>query len=142
MTFPDKKTTYNDARLRILFALGKYDEATVALLDAVEQERLPPEEIQGWYAKLGDILFKHDNLKQAAEAYQAGLDEKMPKDGEMAQSIHLRLGDLYTKMGDLDKSPPHFKKAKAGPDSMMRKIAEERLNQVYIDQSWSALNGI
>ncbi len=142
MTFPDKKTTYNDARLRILFAVEKYDEASMALLDAVKQERLTPEEIQGWYAKLGDILFKHDNLKQAAEAYLAGLDEKMPQDGEMAQSIHLRLGDVYIKMGDPDKSPPHFKKAKAGIDSIMSKIAEERLNQVYIDQSLSALNGI
>ncbi|MEA2084858.1 MAG: tetratricopeptide repeat protein [Thermodesulfobacteriota bacterium] len=140
LTFPDKKSTYNDARLRMLFNLEKYDEASAALIEAVKEERLTAEELQGWYAKLGDILFKHDNLKQAADAYLAGLDEKMPRDGEPAQRIHLHLGDVYIKMGDTDKSISYFEKAKEGADSMMRKIAEERLNQIYIDRSLSALN--
>ena len=140
LTFPDKKSTYNDARLRMLFNLEKYDEASAALTEAVKEKRMTPEELQRWYAKLGDIFFKHDNLKQAADAYLAGMDEKMPRDGEPAQRIHLHLGDVYLKMGDPDKSISHFEKAGEGADSMMRKMAEERLNQLDIDRSLSALN--
>ncbi|MEA1933971.1 MAG: tetratricopeptide repeat protein [Thermodesulfobacteriota bacterium] len=140
LTFPDKKSTYNDARLRMLFNLEKYDKASAALTEAVKEKRMTPEELQRWYAKLGDIFFKHDNLKQAADAYLAGMDEKMPGDGEPAQRIHLHLGDLYLKMGDPDKSISYFEKAREGADSMMRKMAEERLNQLDIDQSLSKLN--
>ena len=89
---------------------------------------------------MGDIYRQQGDNQAAIKMYQAALQEDMPQSGEIAQSAHLSLGDLYLEMRKWDKSREHFQKAKEGDDSLKSKLAEERLNQVAMKQQMSRMD--
>jgi hypothetical protein len=84
--------------------------------------------------RLGDWLRREDATKETTEAYLAAVSEKMPQEGEDAQHIHLQLGALFFKKGEIEKSRSHLWKAQQGPNELLKKRAKEQLNQVDIDE--------
>lgn len=123
---------YVEARLRMLAALGQYAEGVEALSSAGKKQWLEPEAMQDWYRQFGDGLAGQD-VKEAIEAYLAGVSGKMPKDSNAAQQIHVKLGDLFRKTGKIEKSREHLQMAQAGADLLLRKKAKSILSQIEID---------
>lgn len=132
-TFPEKKNLYAQGRLRQMFRLALYDEMLDALSSYRQEQLLEAAELQSWYRRLGDELRRIDEQKTFA-AYLAAVSEDMPREVEAAQHIHLNLGDMFYRLGEVDKGRDHLVKAQQGPDMLLKKRAQERLNQVEIDQ--------
>ena len=139
---PDKKHLYGKARLRTLFALEKYEEVLDGLDKYKKEGWLSGEDLQHWYVKMGDVLRRHDDKQAAVDVYLSAVDENMPQSGEVAQNIHLYLGDLFFNMGKMEKSRFYFLKAASGPDSLWQELARERLNQVDINQTVSDIGSL
>ncbi len=137
---PTKIKVYVEARLRMLAALGLYPEGIEVLSRSRQNKWLVPEALQGWYREFGDGL-AGQGARAAIDAYLAGVDGDMPKDSKAAQQIHLQLGDLYRKGGEMEKSRGHLQKAQAGPDELLKKKAKTTLNQIEIDQGRKSRKG-
>lgn len=129
---PPKIKVYVEARLRMLATLGLYPEGLEVLSRARQKQWLGPEALQGWYKDFGDGLAKQ-GAPSAVGAYLAGVDGDMPKESKAAQQIHLQLGDLFRKRGEMEKGRGHLQKAQAGPDELLKKKAKTILNQIEID---------
>ena len=129
---PAKIKVYVEARLRMLATLGLYPEGLEVLSRSRQKQWLGPEALQGWYREFGDGLVGQD-AKSAIDAYLAGVNGDMPKDSKAAQQIHLQLGDLFRKGGEMEKGRGHLQKAQAGPDELLKKKAKNILNQIEID---------
>jgi len=129
---PAKIKVYAEAHLRMLTVLGLYAEGVEVLSRFRQKQWLEPEAAQGWYRQFGDGLAGQGD-KSAIDAYLAGVDEEMPKDSKAAQQIHLQLGDLFRKAGEMEKVRGHLQKAQAGPDELLKKKAKSSLNQIEID---------
>jgi len=129
---PAKIKVYVEARLRMLATLGLYPEGIAVLSRSRQKQWLGPEALQGWYREFGDGLVGQD-AKSAIDAYLAGVNGDMPKDSKAAQQIHLQLGDLFRKGGEMEKGRGHLQKAQAGPDELLKKKAKNILNQIEID---------
>ncbi len=129
---PAKIKVYVEARLRMLATLGQYPEGLEVLSRSRQKQWLGPDALQGWYREFGDGLVGQD-AKSAIDAYLAGVNGDMPKDSKAAQQIHLQLGDLYRKAGEIEKGRGHLQKAQAGPDELLKKKAKTILNQIEID---------
>lgn len=129
---PEKIKVYVEARLRMLAILGLYPEGIEVLSRSRQKQWLGPEALQGWYREFGDGL-TGQGAKSAIDAYLAGVDGDMPKDSKAAQQIHLQLGDLFRKAGEMEKGRGHLQKAQAGPDELLKKKAKNILNQIEID---------
>lgn len=142
LTLPDKKHLYGKARLRTLFALEKYEEVLDGLDKYKKEGWLSGEDLQHWYVKMGDVLRRHDDKQAAVDVYLSAVDENMPQSGEVAQNIHLYLGDLFFNMGKMEKSRFYFLKAASGTDSLWQELARERLNQVDINQTVSDIGSL
>ncbi len=140
LTLPEKKPVYADAYLRMLVALGKNDMLQSALTSFHEKEWLTGEDLQRWYVKMGDICRQLGNKPGAIKMYQNALQENMPQSGEVVQSAHFSLGDLYLEMREWEKSREHFQKAKEGEDPLKGKLADERLNQVAMKQQMAGMD--
>ena len=136
---PEKKQLAGEGRLRALFALRRFSEMLVSLDSYRKEGWLSVTALQGWYRKVGDMLRREDKTEETVRAYLGAVGEKMPQDGAVAQGIHLHLGDLLVQLGELERGRDHFRKAQAGGDPVLKKLAEERLNQLEIDRSLSAL---
>ncbi|MCX5863579.1 MAG: tetratricopeptide repeat protein [Deltaproteobacteria bacterium] len=129
---PAKIKVYVEARLRMLVTLGLYPEGVEVLSRSRQNKWLGPEALQGWYREFGDGL-AGQGAQSAIDAYLAGVDGEMPKDSKAAQQIHLQLGDLFRKAGEMEKGRGHLQKAQAGPDELLKKKAKTILNQIEID---------
>lgn len=129
---PAKIKIYVEARLRMLATLGLYPEGIEVLSRSRKNQWLGPEALQGWYREFGDGLAGQD-AQAATDVYLAGVDGDMPKDSKAAQQIHLQLGELFRKAGEIEKGRGHLQKAQAGPDELLKKKAKTILNQIEID---------
>ena len=129
---PPKIKVYLEARLRMLATLGLYPEGLEVLFRSRQKQWLGPEALQGWYKEFGDGL-AGQGAPLAIDAYLSGVDGDMPKDSKTAQQIHLQLGDLFRKGGEMEKGRGHLQKAQAGPDELLKKKAKTILNQIEID---------
>jgi len=134
MTFPDKRSDYLDSRLRMLFALGSLDEALSSVKKYAKDQWLSQAAVQDWCKRLGDAAFRQKKDQQAMAAYLGGVAADMPQETQSAQQMHLRLGELFLKGQEVEKSRFHYEKAQAGPDSILGKKAKERLNQIDINK--------
>ena len=132
-TLPKKKSDYAQGRLRQMFKLALYDEMLDVLSRYREEQWLAVDELQSWYRRIGDELRRSDDNKTFA-AYLAAVGENMPQQGEAVQHIHLNLGDMFCRIGEVEKGRDHLFKAQQGPDVLLKKRARERLNQIDIDQ--------
>ena len=129
---PAKIKVYVEARLRMLATLGLYSEGIEVLSRSRQKQWLGSEALQGWYREFGDGL-AGQGAQSAIDVYLAGVDGDMPKDSKAAQQIHLQLGDLFRKGGEMEKGRGHLQKAQAGPDELLKKKAKTLLNQIEID---------
>lgn len=132
---PEQKPQYAAAALRMLLRRKRNAEAQSLLRRFGKEEWLAPEEMQEWFGRLGDNLLRAGDSAGAAKAYGDGLAEGMPLEGEMAQSLHLRLGGALVLLGRLDAARVSFETARGGSGELWRKVADERLNQMAIDSS-------
>jgi len=134
-TFAEKKNKYATDYLRILFELDEIlGKATI--LDTFRTENwLAPQELQYWYGKLAERYRKDNNLEKARDAYLAGVAENMPENNEAVQMLQLNLGDVLLLLGKRDEAMTHFRKALAGPNSLVKKLAEQRVNQEDINRA-------
>ncbi len=121
-----------EARLRMLSTLALYPEGVEVLSRSRQNKWLGPEALQGWYREFGDGL-AGQGAQSAIDTYLAGVDGDMPKDSKAAQQIHLQLGELFRKAGEMEKGRGHLQKAQAGPDELLKKKAKTILNQMEID---------
>lgn len=93
---------------------GRLHEAKKAYVDAL---RLLPEEHQEWeaatwiYTAIGDIHFRLGNFERASKCFQNAV--QCPK-GLGNPYIHLRLGQLFFEVGDLDRSADELTRAYMG----------------------------
>ncbi len=129
---PAKIKVYVEARLRMLSTLALYPEGVEVLSRSRQNKWLGPEALQGWYREFGDGL-AGQGAQSAIDTYLAGVDGDMPKDSKAAQQIHLQLGELFRKAGEMEKGRGHLQKAQAGPDELLKKKAKTILNQMEID---------
>ena len=129
---PAKIQVYVEARLRMLVALGLYSEGMEVLSRSRQRQWLGPEASQGWYREFGDGL-AGQGAQSAIDAYLAGVNGDMPQDSKAAQQIHLQLGDLFRKGGEMEKSREHLQKVQAGPEELLKKKAKSILSQIEID---------
>ncbi|MBI4791873.1 MAG: hypothetical protein HY789_03880, partial [Deltaproteobacteria bacterium] len=134
-TFAEKKNQYAAEYLRLLFAQDKILEKA-QILDTFQQEKwLPPGELQEWYGKLAARYRRNNDLEKATAAYLAALTAAMPQDTAAAQQLRLELGDVLLQAGNGKEALVHFRKAAAGPDDLVRKLAEQRVTQANIDRA-------
>ncbi|MGV1099444.1 tetratricopeptide repeat protein [Thiovibrio sp. JS02] len=141
LTFPEKKAEYAEARLRLLFAIGSYPEVASSLEAYGRQQWLGPEPLQAWYKRLGDTLGGAGDAGGARTAYLAGVAAGMPQENKAAQQMHLKLGEMFFKDRQMEQGRAHLEKAKAGPDKLLGKRAQERLNQIEINQGRKRIPG-
>jgi tetratricopeptide (TPR) repeat protein len=130
---PEKIKVFVGAHLRMLASLSRYAEGLEALSLFRQKQWLGLEALQGWYRAFGDGLAGQDNPKSAIDAYLAGVAEDMPQENKAAQQINLQLGEMFHKGGESEKGRIYLQKAQAGPDELLRKKAENILNQIEID---------
>jgi tetratricopeptide (TPR) repeat protein len=97
-------------------------------------------DLQKMYASAGDILRKKGEYKKAAEIYGAALVEGLPTEGEVVQSVHLYLGDSLLAVQKREEGLKHYQEAAQGKDPLLKKMAQERLNQNDIEMGLSKLN--
>ncbi|MEW6289195.1 MAG: tetratricopeptide repeat protein [Thermodesulfobacteriota bacterium] len=134
-TFAEKKNKYAADYLRLLFEVDEIREKA-SILDTFQRENwLPPNDLQYWYGKLAERYRKDNQLEKARGAYLAALGEKMPQDNEAAQMFQLNLGDVLLALGKREEAMAYFRKALAGADSLVKKLAQQRLTQEDINRA-------
>jgi tetratricopeptide (TPR) repeat protein len=136
---PEKKQLCAEGRLRMLLQAKRFSEMLVSLDGYRKEGWLSATALQGWYRKVGDMLRQENRTEETIKAYLGAVGENMPQEGGVAQGVHLHLGDLLVQLGEFDRGRDHFRKAQTGADPFLKKLAEERLNQLEIDRSLTAL---
>lgn len=138
LTFPEKKAEYASEAVRLSLLLNVPD-AIKEINNYMESGYLSGPDLQKMYAAAGDVLrLKGENTK-AAEMYTAALAENLPQEGKIVQAVHLYLGDSLLAVQKREDGLGHFQKAAQGVDSLLKKMAQERLNQHEIDMELSKL---
>ncbi len=133
--YEERKIVYSQSQLRLLFQLEKHEQAFDALELFNRENWLPPEELQGWYSRLGGAFVKRQAPRLAVKAYEAALGEGLPQDSETAQAAQFHLGEIYFSLGEKEKSLEYLKTALAGPAELWSRLAGERLKQDRIDKT-------
>ncbi|MEW6594806.1 MAG: tetratricopeptide repeat protein [Thermodesulfobacteriota bacterium] len=136
---PEKKQLCGEGRLRMLLHGKRFSEMLVSLDSYRKEGWLSAVSLQGWYRKVGDMLRRESRTEETIKAYLGAVGENMPQEGGVAQGVHLHLGDLLVQLGEFERGRDHFRKAQTGADPFLKKLAEERLNQLEIDRSLSVL---
>ena len=132
---PANKAEYAQAHLRQMMAAGQ-EERAADILEKYRQEGwLAGEALQGWYVRLGLLWRQQHQYEPAAAAFRAGLGEGMPQDGEMAQSVHLFLGDVLLKLGEREAGRKQLEAVSGGPDKIKQGFALRLLQEEAIDQT-------
>ncbi|MFZ5764704.1 MAG: tetratricopeptide repeat protein [Thermodesulfobacteriota bacterium] len=141
-TYAGKKAVYAADYLRLLFDQDAILDRAGVLKTFVAGKWLPPAELQQWYGRLGDRYRAADDPVRAAEAYGAALADGMPLDGEGAQLLRLRLGDMLFRQGKKTEAGEQFQKAAEGPDDLVKKMAQQRLRQESIMKSMAETEAV
>jgi hypothetical protein len=132
---PADKAGYAQAHLRLLFAEAQGEQAAEILEKYRQDGWLEGAVLQGWYSKMGHFWRQGRQYQSAAAAFRAALAEKLPQEGEMAQSIRLFWGDVLLKLGDREAGRQQLEAAAAGPDPMRQEFARRLLQDAAIDQT-------
>jgi len=134
-TTAERKTLYATARLGALTAVANEEEIASQLEEYRQEMIMSPEQIQQWYAQLGDAFLRENQLERARDAYSHALSKEMPQNGETVQMLHLGLGDVFLREGNKEKSRHHFEQAARGESALWQRVARERLNSLAIDHA-------
>lgn len=136
-TFPDRAAAYCDSSLRLLLKLKRFEEAEARLLWYQQKKYLVGTKLQYWLGRLGDELRETGDAQGAARVYKAAVTENMDLIGEQAQKIYLHYGDVLFALGEKEESLASFKKAAAGKNQRLVKLAQARLDERDIVQGIS-----
>lgn len=140
LTFPEKKNIYGESLLRALFSIKQHEAAAETLQTYKKEKWLDEDALQRWFGMLGDSYFERQELSKALLAYQVALAEDMPQEGKQSQKIRMHMGDVYCAEKKWEKCFDSLKMVKAGDDPVLQQLAEERLRQVEIDRTMSAIH--
>ena len=141
-TFAEKKGRYGGDYLRCLFQLNQVDEVEKILAEYRKTAYLTPIDLQSWYGRLGDTNRTAGDLQAAGKAYLAALGDTMPQEGEQAQKMNLRYGDVLVLLGENSDSINYFERAAAGNDPLLKKIALARLEELDINRQAAEVGGV
>jgi tetratricopeptide (TPR) repeat protein len=139
---PEVRAVICESKIKLLLRLGRLQEADDTLTKYQQQNLLET----GWGYHLreeaGDSWRRLGHPEKAAAAYLLALGSGAPKGGKEAQSLHLRLGDSYLRMGQFKQALVHYQQALTGPDQLFRQSAEKGFRQAGIEQSLAELKPI
>lgn len=140
VTFPAKKKDYAEAHLRLLLMQDHLLEGGERLAVYQQNGWLEPAELQPWYVEFGRKLVGAGKLETARDEYAAALDEKMPEAGRLTQKARLEFGDVLLRLGEVEAAQAQYTKAQAGADTVLQKLAAERLKQQGIDAAMQKID--
>ncbi|MDH3359371.1 MAG: tetratricopeptide repeat protein [Desulfobulbaceae bacterium] len=130
------------AALKLLVLKGRNDETRSLLARFAKDKWLTPDEMQNWYSRLADNLLRAGDNPGAVKVYLMALAKGMPQEGELTQSLQVRLGGTFVLLGRLEEAKVYFDKARSGSSELWRRVAGERLAQMEIDSSMLTLETI
>ncbi len=134
-TFADKKNRYADDYLRLLFEQDEILEKA-AVLDVFQKEKwLTGERLQHWYGKLGERYQVENDAAKAETAYRQALSVSMAKDKKQRQRLYLQFGDVLLSAGKNEEAASLFQQALDGPDPLVKKMAQQRLDREKINKA-------
>ena len=123
------------AALRLLVQQGRNDETQALLTRFTKEKWLAPEEMQNWYGRLGDNLLRAGDNSGAVKVYKVALAKDMPQEGELTQSLQVRLGSVLILLGKVEEARGYLNAARGGTSKLWSRVADERLTQLAIDNS-------
>ncbi len=138
MTFTDKKSEYVADVVRLALLLDG-SEAIVEIEGYMKSGLVSGLDLQKMYALAGNALRLAGENQKAAELYTAALAAALPQEGKVFQSVNLYLGDCLLAVQKREVAVEHYQKAIQGEDSLLRNMAQERLNQNAIEMELSKL---
>jgi tetratricopeptide (TPR) repeat protein len=143
LVYQENRRLYAEALLRTTLAQRDYSKFIKHAEIYGEQAWLPADILQGWYAE-GAISAAEGNrdIQQAESLYRKAVATGMPIESAVAQKSHIGLGNIYFELKNTVESREHFQRAQKGPDAIMSKLAEERLQQLDISLSLSTMRTV
>jgi tetratricopeptide (TPR) repeat protein len=138
MTSSDKKSEYATDAVRLALLLDG-SAAVPGIKGYLTSGYLSGPALQKMYASAGDVLRLAGEDQKAASMYMAALAEGLPQEGKVFQEVQLYLGDSLLALQKNEEAVEHYQKAVQGGDSLLRKMAQERLNQNAIEMELSRL---
>jgi len=138
VTFPEKKAAYASDVIRLASVI----DGSAAMKEIAYYRKeglLRGVALQEWYGKTGDGFKKDGNCPEALTAYEAALGEGLPQDGKLAQKIHLHMGDCLAHAQRSEDARKQYSLAAAGPDNILKSLAQGRMNEDDISSQLQAL---
>jgi tetratricopeptide (TPR) repeat protein len=136
---PEKRTQSSVEALGLMLQEGKLDTAETILVEGVAGGWIAPEAQQGWWLSLGNGWRLKKGFDKALAAYTKGLAQGLPDKGEVAQQIHLYLGDVLFALGDQKQGLSHYQAAVSGDNPLWKKMASERVAQHELDTEMATM---
>ncbi|MDD5758064.1 MAG: tetratricopeptide repeat protein [Desulfobulbaceae bacterium] len=136
---PEKRLESSVAALGLMVREGKLDGAETILATGIEGGWLNPEAQQRWWLRIADGWRLKEDFAKAESAYSKGLSKGLPEKGEVAQQIHLYLGDVLFSLGNQKRGLTHYQAAAQGENSLWKKMANERITQYQLDTEMAAM---
>lgn len=121
--------------LRLLFDVGDVSKVPDLLAMFQEKDWLEPDKLQYWYGHLGQVQEQQGQLRLAMQTYKRALADGMPEKSIEAQPLHLYLADLLVADGLVQESMDYYRKAAAGQNDAIRRLAETKMAQAKIKES-------
>ena len=121
--------------LHLLFDVGDVSKVKGLLTMFQEKDWLEPDKLQYWYGRLGQYQEQHGQIRLAMQTYKRALAEGMPEKSVQAQPIHLYLGNLLAADGVPKEAMNYYRKAMAGKDDAIKRLAEAKMAQARIEAS-------
>ncbi len=131
----DNRATAANHYLRLIFDVGDVTKVTPLLALFQEKDWLEPNMLQYWYGRLGQYQEKQGQLRFAMQTYKRALADGMPEKSIEAQPIHLYLADLLVADGLQDEAMDYYRKAMAGKNDAIKRLAQTKMTQTKIKAS-------
>ncbi|MDZ7641965.1 MAG: tetratricopeptide repeat protein [Desulfurivibrio sp.] len=139
-----RRQVHVQSLLRVLAAIGNYQEMAELLGRSQKQQWLPPAIAQGWYRRTGDGLRRAGDEEPARQMYTLALAEELPTDNEDYQAAALRLGELLAT-GDEEQrrqAADYLQSAADGADELLARRARASRNSLRIKELQSEMESL
>lgn len=136
---PEKRLEASVTALGLMVREGRFGDAETILATGVESGWLNAEAQQRWWLRIADGWRLKEDFAKAETAYAKGLAKGLPDQGEVAQQIHLYLGDVLFSLGDTEQGLTHYQAAVQGENLLWKKMANERITQHELDTEMAAM---
>ena len=121
--------------LRLLFEVGDMSKVSPLLAMFQKEDWLEPNILQYWYGRLGQYQEAQGRLRDATQTYKRALADGMPEKSVEAQPIHLYLANLLVADGLLQEALEYYRKAMAGQNGAIKRLAESKMMAAKIQTS-------